>query len=517
MPATSANSLTCDVAVIGAGLGGCAAAQALIERGLNVVVAHDGWIVGGQLTAQGVPPDEHPWIERTGCTRRYRMLRDLVRGLHGAKGSLEPAHEMNPGGGWVSRLCAEPADWLQAIRTLCHLEQATVLLGTRVLEAKMSGRRIESLLLQGSSGERTELRASFFLDATETGELMPLTETPYRIGSESREETGEPHAPETADPLDVQGFTWCFAMAFDPTGDFVGEPPPDYEFWRSYQPPHWPDKLLSWWVPDPATLKPRKWQLFGDSEGPGLFEYRQFAHPERGALHGAAITCVNWPQNDYFLDSILDASPEEVSEHLRRSRELSLALLYWLQTEAEGAGGRRGTPGLRLAPEASLTDDGFMAEPYIRESRRLRAKTLVTELHVAEDLHPGKRVAPPFPDSVGVGYYRVDLHPSASGTPIIDFGALPFTVPLGAMVSESAPNLIPACKNLGVSHLANGCYRLHPIEWNIGEVAGELAAFCLAHRSEPIAVDDESLLSRFQSQLESAGIQLFWNESDFKS
>jgi len=40
-------------------------------------------------------------------------------------------------------------------------------------------------------------------------------------------------------------------------------------------------------------------------------------------------------------------------------------------------------------------------------------------------------------------------------------------------------NLLPACKNLGVTHITNGCYRLHPVEWNIGEAVGALAAFCV--------------------------------------
>ncbi|MGG2474547.1 FAD-dependent oxidoreductase, partial [Rhizobium sp. BR5] len=34
-------------------------------------------------------------------------------------------------------------------------------------------------------------------------------------------------------------------------------------------------------------------------------------------------------------------------------------------------------------------------------------------------------------------------------------------------------------KNIGTTHITNGCYRLHPVEWNIGEVAGMLAAYCL--------------------------------------
>jgi hypothetical protein len=40
-------------------------------------------------------------------------------------------------------------------------------------------------------------------------------------------------------------------------------------------------------------------------------------------------------------------------------------------------------------------------------------------------------------------------------------------------------NILPACKNIGTTHITNGCYRLHPIEWNIGESVGFLLAFCL--------------------------------------
>ena len=40
-------------------------------------------------------------------------------------------------------------------------------------------------------------------------------------------------------------------------------------------------------------------------------------------------------------------------------------------------------------------------------------------------------------------------------------------------------NLLPAGKNLGTTHITNGCYRVHPVEWNIGESAGALAASLL--------------------------------------
>jgi NADPH-dependent 2,4-dienoyl-CoA reductase/sulfur reductase-like enzyme len=64
------------VLVVGGGLGGVAAALAACERGADVVLTEQHAWLGGQLTSQAVPPDEHPWIERFGCTARYRGLRD---------------------------------------------------------------------------------------------------------------------------------------------------------------------------------------------------------------------------------------------------------------------------------------------------------------------------------------------------------------------------------------------------------------------------------------------------------
>ena len=71
--------LTCDVLILGGGCGGVAAALAASDLGCQVVLTEAGSFLGGQLTSQAVPPDEHPWVESTGTTARYRQLRDAVR------------------------------------------------------------------------------------------------------------------------------------------------------------------------------------------------------------------------------------------------------------------------------------------------------------------------------------------------------------------------------------------------------------------------------------------------------
>ena len=118
-----------------------------------------------------------------------------------------------------------------------------------------------------------------------------------------------------------------------------------------------------------------------------------------------------------------------------------------------------------------------------------------------------------FHDSVGIGSYAIDLHPTSGGDNYIDFEARPFQIPLGALIPRRVENLLPACKNIGTTHITNGCYRLHPVEWNIGEAVGCLAAFCRERKEPPRAVRNRSgLLTDFQQRLITAGIPLTWRE-----
>src|SRR5271157_2563167 len=125
--------------------------------------------------------------------------------------------------------------------------------------------------------------------------------------------------------------------------------------------------------------------------------------------------------------------------------------------------------------------------------------------------HQENVVAETFPDSVGVGSYRIDLHPSTGGVNYIDISSLPFQIPLGALIPRRIENLLPACKNLGTTHITNGCFRLHPVEWAIGEAAGALVAFCLESRPSPSAVrNTPGKLADFQSRLTAQGVDLAW-------
>ncbi len=187
-----------------------------------------------------------------------------------------------------------------------------------------------------------------------------------------------------------------------------------------------------------------------------------------------------------------------------------------MQTEAPRPDGGTGWKGLRLRPDVVGTPDGLAKHPYIRESRRIRAEFTVLEHHVGTDARRkalGREdvIAEHFADGVGVGSYRIDLHPSTGGDNYIDVSSLPFQVPLGALIPQRVENLLAACKNLGVTHITNGCYRLHPVEWSIGEAAGALAAHCLDTQQTPRAVrNTPGSLKAFQAALTAQGVAIDW-------
>ena len=114
---------------------------------------------------------------------------------------------------------------------------------------------------------------------------------------------------------------------------------------------------------------------------------------------------------------------------------------------------------------------------------------------------------------MGIGCYRIDLHPSPSGRGYLDIASYPFQIPLGALIPRRLANLIAAGKCLSVTHITNGCYRLHPVEWNIGESAGALAAYSLDRALLPRAIhENAATLADLQRLLGTLGVPLAWPE-----
>jgi hypothetical protein len=222
---TKARELATDLVIIGGGLGGCAAALAAARNGMRVIMTEETDWIGGQLTSQAVPPDENALIETVGATRSYQAFRQKVRDYYARNFPLtEQARAnktLNPGNGGVSRLCHEPRVALAVLEEMLApfvaAKKVQLLLRFKATAASVAGDRVEAVTVRSAeSGNELILRASLFVDATEMGDLLPMTRTEYFIGAESQRDTHEPHAPLEANPRNMQSFTCCSRWTISP-------------------------------------------------------------------------------------------------------------------------------------------------------------------------------------------------------------------------------------------------------------------------------------------------------------
>jgi hypothetical protein len=524
--ASRVREMSASLVVLGGGLGGCSAALAAARNGLDVILTEETDWIGGQLTQQAVPPDENKWIETFGGTGSYQALRNGIRNYYKshypltAKAKADPL--LNPGNCWVSRIGSEPRVALSVLYQMLapYLGNGRIrlLLRHKLLAASTRGDEVEAVRVRDlDTGHEVVLHGRFFADATEQGDLLPASKTEYVVGAESKAQTGEPHAKDHPQPDNLQGFTFCFALDYRPGEEHTIPRPEQYSRWRDVMmeaPAQKPYPLLSF-----EDAGSRKFG-FDPQLRKGFWTYRRIADRDlfEPGFYEGDLSIINWPHNDYSFGRICDVTEGEAEKHRIAAKQLSLSLCYWLQTSAPRPDGGAGWKGLRLRPDIVGTSDGLAKYPYIREGRRLQAEFTVCEQHVttsARMRETGLKKdfvrATPFADSVGIGSYHMDLHITTRGDHA-EFGStLPFQIPLGALIPRRVENLIAACKNPGVTHLTNGCYRLHPVEWNVGEAAGALAAFCSHHKKMPRQVrNDSRLLGEFQGLLTSDGVRLHW-------
>jgi hypothetical protein len=478
--------ISCDVLIAGAGMGGVGAALAVSRHSKTACVTEETDWVGGQATAGGVSAlDENKFIEIAGGTRSYYEFR---RGIRKASGGLS-----NPGRCYVSALCFEPHVGVDVLDRMLKDAGVRVYPRTQVIAIDRKGDRIESVLTwQFDKKSPVRFRAAYVLDATEMGDLLPLAKLPYVVGSEAKSETGEPHAAEKPNPACVQSFTYPFAIERRDGENHRIAKPADYD----------------------AILKRQQFTLHMnypvENGWKGAIDYRMYGEDppipnnmspgpffswRRIRAQSPEIGLINWPRQDYAAESILDRTPADLARVLQDAKRTSVSFLYWIQSEL-------GHPEVKLRPDIMGTSDGLSKYPYVRESRRMVAKGRVTEQDIVDQYWPGPR-ARWFDDSIGIGFYMVDIHPCGANERGRMMMPKPFQIPLSTLMPQSAVNFLPAGKNIGVTHLTNGAFRLHPIEWMVGEAAGTVASLAIANGSLPD-------VRTVQTDLAHAGVPVVW-------
>lgn len=190
-PAVAPPRPSYDVVVYEASSGGVGAAIAVARAGRSVLLVEPTSRVGGMLT-NGVTAD---LVHDNASTGLFDEHRAVVEELYAARGII--GSEIRRG------LYAEPDVALEALLRLLDVPGLDVLLGWRLVDAEVSGRRVERVRL--TDGARVEtVAAQVFVDGSPVGDLLGAVGergVDWTVGREGRGVHDEPLAPPRGDDL----------------------------------------------------------------------------------------------------------------------------------------------------------------------------------------------------------------------------------------------------------------------------------------------------------------------------
>lgn len=528
---------TCDVLVLGGGLGGVAAAEAAAADGATVIIVEPTSVLGGQLTSQLVPvPDENQYVGRAkgASTDRFRALRDDVRALYAAKPGVRKQAANNIGQCWVSPVSGLPSVWSQAIQNrLAPFVDNGRLKRTylrhqlrRIVRYSGNGDINYVEIVNLETGHVQRIAPKMVVDATEDGAAAYLAGCPTRIGQEAVAEFGEALAPEERHPEWVQSFTYGFLLRWEMNPKQQKEPvtpPSEYDAFQQ-QGEYTLDYVYrgngieAYSVPYGVLNAITHTSIAGTIAYQPFWTYRRLVAASAfisGKSPQGDIALINWRGNDFHMESYIDKPLDDQVRILNRGRDFAIGFLYWLQTECpRDDGNGKGYPEMQpfTNMDEPLVDAlGISLHPYIRESRRIAALEMLTANHMISG--DQKLWGTAFDDSIGCAHYAIDIHPSANEPHLLQ-SVVPYHIPLGALIPVSGPrNLVAGAKNFGASRLALASARMHPTEWLVGEVAGMLAAMSTRKDVHPAMIRTiETHRTDFLEHIAAAGITRYWSK-----
>ncbi|WP_211999981.1 FAD-dependent oxidoreductase [Chitinophaga sp. HK235] len=459
----SAQQLQTDLLIIGGGASGTTAGIQAARMGINTTILEETTWLGGMLTSAGVSAIDGNNALPSGLWGEFREQ------LHQHYGGPKAVAT-----GWVSNTLFEPSvgnNILQAMAAKennLHIHFNTRWTGV----SKQNGKWRVSFIRNNQPGT---IEAKILIDATELGDIMAATRTPYSTGMDSRLQTGEAVAPLKANNY-IQVLTYVVTLK-------------DY------------GKNADKTIPRPAGYQPDIFRCccagsdpYGSNNGKMNCDFMM----QYGKLPNNKYM-INWPGcgNDYPLN-VIEMNREARTEALKKAKLHTLRYLYYLQTEL-------GYKNLGIADDEYPTDDKLPMIPYYREARRLKGITTLTFNHVAK---PFDQPEAYYRTGIAVGDYPIDHHQEKDpAVPKIDFSKAKvpsYNIPLGSLIPAQTEDLIVAEKSISVTNIVNGATRLQPVVLQLGQAAGALAAIALQQQLPPRKVAVRSV----QQALLKAGVYL---------
>ncbi|WP_069789474.1 FAD-dependent oxidoreductase [Cyanobacterium sp. IPPAS B-1200] len=516
----------CDILVIGGGLAGAGAAYEALLMGKTVCLTEITDWVGGQISSQGTSALDERNTQRQELffPKGYLEFRDRIADFYG---------KLNLGECWVSASCFLPKDadyilerqlqdaarkgngtlkWfpntvikdvqiervenggtgeqiVSAIAISHQPQPNTPPLNSEPLSQIIEdaytyedSSRLKKTVIKFVPPQNDNLEAKarwMVIEATETGEIIGLTDIPYRLGIDPLSAYEPSSSSRTPDPYCTQGFTYTFAMEKTETP----QPQPEPEFYQQYAPYY-------------------SYELERLADFDLVFTYRRIykAQPSERVTFGGIgfttptpgdIAMQNWTWgNDYRPGTSVDNliySREQLqasgqlqphgwmgglrTETLFKGEQNAIGFYHWLvagTTDSQlGDGVKKPHPDhifLTGFDSPMGTTHGLSKYPYIREGRRIIGRpnyahpdgftvnevdisrvnydddyykeTLTPQEYrqlrailaglegfgvisgeISPDQAPKRSRSTVYADSVGIGHYAIDFHPCMTESP----------------------------------------------------------------------------------------------------
>jgi hypothetical protein len=352
-----------DVLVIGGSTSGTSAGIAAARLGVKTLIVEETPWLGGMFTSQGVGACDGNNNLPSGIWNEFR---EALRNYYGGAAALET--------GWVSNTLFEPSVGNKIFNQMASKEKnLEIIHGFYVTNIIKDGNLVKGALFKNDKNEILEVHAKVTIDATDLGESLKMVGADYRLGMDSKNETKEANAPDTANDI-VQDLTWVAILKdYGANADKTIAKP------DNYNPANFKESCVK--TVDNIKIDCGKMLAYGKL-------------PNNKYM-------INWPNkgNDIYLN-VVEMSREERNQALLKAKNYTLQFIYYIQNEL-------GYKNLGLADDEFKTTDGLAYTPYYREGRRLKGISFLTYNDVTEPYNQKKSL---YKTGISVGDYPVDHH-----------------------------------------------------------------------------------------------------------
>jgi len=436
---------TCDVAVIGGGSAGIAAATAAARLGAAVVLVERYGFLGGTSTAGMVGPFMTSYSADGSQQVTAGIFQELVDRMVALGGAVDPGRT-EAGSAWASfiklghaRVTPFQVEALKmaALEMVCDAGVA-LRFHTSFVDVLRSGATIDGLVIHDKGGLGL-LRPKLVVDASADGDVSARAGAPFEVGRAG----------------DGKMMPVTLFLTIGNVDDARVE-----AWMREHERLHPGERLFECIVQEARARG--EWQL-----------PREYINLYREPTPG------QWRVNTTRVHDIDGTNPDDLSRAEIDSRRQALQLVRFLRGHC---------PGLE---NVQLLGTG--AQVGVRETRHILGDYVLT----GADVLAGRR----FADAIARCSYPIDVHdPTGTRGRLEGIAADYYEIPYRCLVPRQVDNLLVAGRCISADHEGAASARVIPPCYATGEAAGTAAALAVRQGVPPRALDAALLRTTLKQQ-----------------